>query len=60
MPLDGEEHACAEDEHLERYEDYRDPIDHFENFQPMTDTVCCEEHTSRAREAKTSTIAIQE
>jgi hypothetical protein len=32
MPLDGEEHARAEDEHLERDEDYGDPIDHFENF----------------------------
>jgi hypothetical protein len=28
MPLDGEEHAGAEDEHLERNEDYGDPIDH--------------------------------
>lgn len=36
MPLDGEEHARAEDENLERNKDYRDPIDHFENFQPMT------------------------
>ena len=36
MPLDGEEHARAEDENLERNEDYRDPIDHFENFQPRT------------------------
>ena len=36
MPLDGEEHAGAEDESLERDEDYRNPIDHFENFQPMT------------------------
>ena len=33
MPLDGEEHARAEDENLERNKDYRDPIDHFENFQ---------------------------
>lgn len=29
MPFDGKEHARAEDEHLERDEDYRDPIDHF-------------------------------
>jgi hypothetical protein len=26
MPLDGEEHANAEHEKLERNEDYRDPI----------------------------------
>jgi hypothetical protein len=35
MPFDGEEHAGAEHENLERYEDYRDPIDHFEYFQPI-------------------------
>ena len=28
MPLDGEEHARAEYENLERNEDYGDPIDH--------------------------------
>ena len=35
MPLDGEEHAGAEYEHFEGNEDYRGPIYHFENFQPM-------------------------
>ena len=39
MPLDGEEHAGAEYENLEHNEDYRDPIDHFENFQPMALTL---------------------
>jgi hypothetical protein len=36
MPFDGEEHGRAEHEHLEGDEDYGDPIDHFESFQPMT------------------------
>ena len=36
MPLDGEERARTEDEDFERNEDYGDPIDHFENFQPRT------------------------
>ena len=36
VPLDGKEHARAEHEDFERNEDYGDPIDHFENFQPMT------------------------
>jgi hypothetical protein len=29
MPLDGEEHGRAEHDHLERNEDYRDPIHNF-------------------------------
>ncbi|MDM0072576.1 hypothetical protein [Variovorax sp. J31P207] len=36
VPLDGEEHARAEHEDLERNEDYRDPIHHFEYFQAIT------------------------
>lgn len=36
MPLDGEEHARAEHENLERKEDYRNPIHDFEYFQTMT------------------------
>lgn len=32
MPLDGEDHARAEHEDLERNEDYRDPIHYFEYF----------------------------
>lgn len=36
MPLDGEEHARAKHENLERNEDYRDPIHHFEYFQAIT------------------------
>jgi len=36
MPLDGKEHARAEHENLERNEDYRDPIHHFEYFQTIT------------------------
>ena len=36
MPFDGEEHACAEYEHLERNEDYGEPIRHFESFQVVT------------------------
>ncbi|MBV8503453.1 MAG: hypothetical protein JO006_17270 [Paucibacter sp.] len=36
MPLDGEEHARAEHENLERNEDYREPIHHFEYFQAIT------------------------
>ncbi|HXI15151.1 MAG TPA: hypothetical protein VNM48_02185, partial [Chloroflexota bacterium] len=33
---DGEEHARAEHENLERNEDYRYPIHYFENFQVIT------------------------
>jgi len=36
MPLDGEEHARAEHENLERKEEYRDPIHHVEYFQAIT------------------------
>jgi hypothetical protein len=36
MPLDGKEHAYAEHENLERNEDDREPIHHFEYFQAMT------------------------
>lgn len=36
MPLDGKEHARAKHENLERKEDYRDPIHHFEYFQAIT------------------------
>ena len=36
MPFDCEEHAYAEYEHLERNEDYGEPIHHFENFQVVT------------------------
>ncbi|MGI9575439.1 hypothetical protein ACRYJU_15265 [Alloalcanivorax xenomutans] len=36
VPLDGEEHARAEHDNLERKENYRDPIHHSESFQAMT------------------------
>ncbi|NLS19985.1 hypothetical protein HGP16_25950 [Rhizobium sp. P40RR-XXII] len=36
MPLDGEEHASAQHEKLERKEDYREPIPHFDYFQATT------------------------
>jgi hypothetical protein len=36
MPLDGEEHARAQHDKLERNEDYGDPIHHFEYFQTIT------------------------
>jgi hypothetical protein len=36
MPLDGEEHARADHENLERNEDYREPIHNFEYFQAIT------------------------
>ena len=35
MPLDGEEHARAKHENLERNEDYRDPFHDFEYFQAV-------------------------
>lgn len=37
MPLDGEEHARAEHENLERDEDCRDPVHLFEYFQAITE-----------------------
>ncbi|MDK4716792.1 hypothetical protein [Rhizobium sp. CNPSo 4039] len=36
MPFDGEEHARAQHENLERNEDYREPIHYFEYFQAIT------------------------
>jgi hypothetical protein len=44
MPLDGEEHARAEHEYLERNEDYRDPIHHLSISRMLLDTICREEH----------------
>ena len=35
VPLDGEEHASAEHENLERDEDDRDPIHHFLYFRAV-------------------------
>ncbi|WP_298236378.1 hypothetical protein [uncultured Azohydromonas sp.] len=43
MPLDGEEHARAEHENLERKEDYRDPIHHLSISRLLLDTVYREE-----------------
>jgi hypothetical protein len=43
MPLDGEEHARAEHENLERGEDYGDPIHRFIS-QPLFGTIQREEH----------------
>jgi hypothetical protein len=36
MPLDGEEHARAEHEKLERDEDYREPFHSFEYYRAIT------------------------
>lgn len=36
MPLDGEEHAYAEYENLERSENYRNPIHNFKYFLAIT------------------------
>jgi hypothetical protein len=46
MPLDGEEHARAQDENLERKEDYREPIPHFGYSRLFT--ICREEHYPKA------------
>ena len=40
VPLDGEEHARAEHEKLERNEDYGDPIHHFEYFRVSSGAIC--------------------
>jgi hypothetical protein len=46
MPLDGEEHARAQDENLEWKEDYREPIPHFGYSRLFT--ICREEHYLKA------------
>lgn len=44
MPLDGEEHPGAEHEHLERDEDYWDPIHHFDISRLLLDAIYREAH----------------
>jgi hypothetical protein len=36
MPLDGEEHACAQHENLERKEDYGEPVPNAGRFHAIT------------------------
>jgi hypothetical protein len=44
MPLDGEEHGRSEHDHLERNEDYRDPIHLLSISRLLLDTIYREKH----------------